>query len=196
VSVQAIAAPSFAMTLRRTPSNGSKVNDCDNLPMSVACIAALTRRRSIDMEMTMKFRVLSASVVFIGLTSATALAQNNLGELLDMGGKKLSKEELVATLSAANLSGETREGSSYQSDYKADGTFAGSFVSPQKRNGTSYGTWAVDDTGKVCTDGTIRLYEVRQQKTCVYHFKNGDQYYISPSDSDRGAFVLKRTIKK
>ena len=145
----------------------------------------------------MTVRALAATVVFIGLTSASALAQNNLGELFDMGGKKLSKQELVAALSGANLSGETSAGSVFQSDYKADGTYSGSFTAPQtKRNGTTYGTWTVDDTGKVCIDGTIRLYEVQSQKACVFYFKNGDQYYISPSDSDRGAFVAKREIKK
>jgi hypothetical protein len=147
--------------------------------------------------MKMSFRKLLAGVAFIGLISATALAQNNLGELLDMGGKKLSKEELASTLSGANLSGETREGSLFQSDYKADGSYAGSFVSPQtKRNGTTYGKWTVANTGSVCLDGTITLREVQPQKSCVFYFKNGDQYYISPSDSDRGAPVSKRTIKK
>lgn len=144
----------------------------------------------------MKLQTIRASVIFIGLASTTALAQNTLGEVLDMGGKKLTKDELVATLSGANLSGETRDGASYQSTYKADGTYTGSFVSPQKHNGTSYGTWAVDDTGKVCADGYLRLYEDRQQKVCAFYFKTGDQYYISVSASDRDAFVLKRTIKK
>jgi hypothetical protein len=145
----------------------------------------------------MTFRMLAAAAAFIGLPSASALAQNNLGELFDMGGKKLSKQELVAALSGANLSGETKDGAVFQVDYKADGTYAGSFTSPQnKRNGTTYGTWTVADTGKVCIDGSVRLYEVQPQKSCVFYFKNSDQYYISPSDSDRGAFVSKRVIKK
>jgi hypothetical protein len=145
----------------------------------------------------MIFRLLAATVVFIGLTSASALAQNNLGELLDMGGKKLSKQEAVAALSGANSSGETPGGAVVQSDYKEDGTYAGSFTSPQnKRNGSTYGKWTVDDTGKVCIDGTLRLYEVQPQKGCVFYFKNGDQYYISTSDSDRGVLVSKRAIKK
>jgi hypothetical protein len=144
----------------------------------------------------MTLRLLTASLVFIGLTSL-AVAQNSLGELFDMGGKKLSKQEAVAALSGANLSGETRDGAEFQSDYKMDGTYAGSFASPQtKRNGTTFGTWTVDDTGKVCIDGTIRVREVTPQKGCVYYFKNGDQYYISTSDSDRSASVSKRTIKK
>jgi hypothetical protein len=145
----------------------------------------------------MKTLVVASCAVLIGLGSASALAQNNLGELIDMGGKKLSKEESVAALSGANVSGQARDGALFQSDYKADGTYAGAFVSPQnKRNGSTYGKWIVDDTGKVCVDGSIRLYEVQPQKNCLFYFKNGDQYYISPSDSDRGAFVAKREIKK
>jgi hypothetical protein len=145
----------------------------------------------------MKILVVASCAVLMGLGSAYALAQNNLGELIDMGGKKLSKEQVAAALSAANVSGQTRDGALFQSDYKADGTYAGSFVSPQnKRNGSTYGQWTVDDTGKVCIDGSIRLYQVQPQKSCLFYFKNGDQYYISPSDSDRSAFVAKREIKK
>ena len=145
----------------------------------------------------MNSRSLAAIFVFVGLTSASALAQTNLGELLDMGGKKLSKQEAVATLSGANSSGETPAGAVVQSDYKEDGTYAGSYTSPQnKRNGSTYGKWTVDDTGKVCIDGTLRLYEVQPQKGCVFYFKNGDQYYISTSDSNRAALVSKRAIKK
>ena len=145
----------------------------------------------------MKFRVAASCAVLIALNSAFALAQSSLGELIDMGGKKLSKEEVVAALSGANVSGEARDGALFQSDYKADGTYAGSIVAAQtKRNGSTYGKWTVADTGKVCVDGSIRLYEVSPQKGCAFYFKNGDQYYISPSDSDRGAFVSKRAIKK
>jgi hypothetical protein len=143
------------------------------------------------------FRLLAAAVSFVGLTSASALAQTNLGELLDAGGKKLSRQEAEAALTGATLSGETQNGSVFQSDYKADGTYSGSFTSPQnKRNGTTFGKWTVDDAGKVCIDGTIRLYENQPQKGCLFYFKNGDQYYISTSDSDRGASVAKRAIKK
>jgi hypothetical protein len=153
--------------------------------------------QTIDLGITMTFRFLAAMAVSLGLTSAPALAQNNLGELFDMGGKKLSKQEAVATLSGANVSGENAQGALLQVDYKEDGTYSGSFTSPQnKRNGSSYGKWTVDDTGKVCIDGTIRLYDVQSQKGCVFYFKNGDQYYISTSDSDRGVLVSKRAIKK
>jgi hypothetical protein len=147
--------------------------------------------------MTMRFRAAALCAVSIALNSASALAQSNLGELIDMGGKKLSKEEVVAALGGANVSGEARDGAPFQADYKADGTYAGSFVAAQsKRNGSTYGKWTVDDTGKVCVDGTIRLYEVQPQKNCVFYFRAGDQYYISSSGSDRGAFVSKRAIKK
>jgi len=145
----------------------------------------------------MMFRILATTAVVFGLASAQALAQNTLGELLDMGAKKLSKEEVVTALSGASLSGETKEGASFKVDYKADGTYSGSFVSPQnKRNGTTFGTWTAADTGKICIDGSIRLYEVQPQKSCQFYFKNGDQYYISPSDTDRSAAVQKRAIAK
>ena len=145
----------------------------------------------------MTFRPLAAIFVVVGLASASALAQTNLGELLDMGGKKLSRQEAVDSLSGATLSGETREGAVFQTEYKADGTYAGSFVSPQnKRNGSTFGKWTVDDSGKVCIDGIVRLYQVRPQQSCVFYFRGGDQYYTSASDADRAAPVSKRAIKK
>ena len=145
----------------------------------------------------MIFRVLAAAVSFMALASAPALAQTNLGELLDAGGKKLSKQEVEAALSGAALSGDMPSGATFQTDYKSDGTYSGAFTSPQnKRNGTTFGKWTVDDAGKVCTDGTIRLYENQPQKICAFYFKSGDQYFVSTSDSDRGAGIMKRTIKK
>jgi hypothetical protein len=145
----------------------------------------------------MRISTMTLCAVVAAAGNGPALAQSNLGELLDMGGKKLSKEESVTALSGATLSGETRDGAVFQSDYKADGSYSGSFVSAQnKRTGTTYGKWTVDDNSKVCVDGTIRLYETQPQKGCQFYFKNGDQYYISPSDSDRSAYVLKRAIKK
>ncbi len=145
----------------------------------------------------MTFRSSATIFVFVGFTSASALAQTNLGELLDMGGKKLSKQEVLGSLSGATLSGETREGAVFETEYKADGTYAGSFVSPQnKRNGNTFGKWTVDDAGKVCIDGTARLYQVYPQKSCAFYFKQGNQYYASTSHSDRAAPVSKREIKK
>jgi hypothetical protein len=168
----------------------------------MATISIAQRRRigtlkTVDLERTMTFRSLIAIFVFVGLTSASALAQTNLGELLDMGGKKLSKQEAVDSLSGATASGETRDGAVFQTDYKADGTYAGSFVSPQnKRNGSTFGKWTVDDSGKVCIDGEVRIYQVYAQKSCVFYFKGGDQYYASESDSNRAAPISKRAIKK
>ena len=59
------------------------------------------------------------------LTSTGALAQTTVGELLDLGGKKLSKEEVVTALSGVELSGPTKKGGIFHIDYRADGSYSG-----------------------------------------------------------------------
>jgi hypothetical protein len=142
----------------------------------------------------MNYRILIGGIVFVGLSSTTALAQNTVGEMLDAGGKKLSKEEVVAAMVGANISGPTMTGGQLQLDYKADGTFAGNIQEPQGGNGGMFGTWTVDDSGLLCAQYTITMGN-QQGKSCVLFFRQADQYYVAFTD-DRGARLLKRTIKK
>lgn len=51
---------------------------------------------------------------------------------------------------------------------------------------------------KMCIDFTLSHTEtgMRKGSNCAFYYQNANQYYVSDSDSDRGAFLLKRTIKK
>jgi hypothetical protein len=55
----------------------------------------------------------------------------------------------------------------------------------------------VDDSGKVCRDVTIRIYETAQLKDCFPVFRLADQiYFPATAASDPSARLLKRTIKR
>lgn len=76
-------------------------------------------------------------------------------------------------------------------EYKSDGTYSGSGSSPGGNTYGFFGTWAVDADGQGCSvAGNGRN---RGDKVCAYWFKASDQYFISPSNSDRSAAIFKRT---
>jgi hypothetical protein len=136
--------------------------------------------------------------ISIALVSSYAAAQGSLGELLDAGGKKLSKTEIMAVLGGANLSGLSKTGGLFQADFKPDGTYAGTVQSAQGKSGGMFGTWIVDESGKVCTEFTTSLGAAGSSKrsNCAYFYKSGDAYYVVESDTDRSALALSRTVKK
>jgi len=91
---------------------------------------------------------------------------STVGDLLDHGGKKLTKEELQRTYSGAIISG-TQAGKpqvTFKNNYMANGTVAGD----SWNNGTRYpvtGVWFMNDSGQVCNTlngGTV--------KRCIYYF--------------------------
>ena len=138
------------------------------------------------------------SSVALSLISLPALGQASLGELLDAGGKKLSKTEVIATLGGANLSGPSKTGGAFQVDFKADGSFTGSVQSAASKSGGLFGTWTVDESGKVCFEFTSSLGSAGSSRgsNCAFFYKSGDSYFVAESDTDRGTPLLKRTIKK
>lgn len=142
----------------------------------------------------MKLCTIIGGIIVLGLVSTTAFAQTTLGDLLDAGGKKLSKEGLQAALSGARVSGKTATGAAtVESDFKADGTYSGTATSTQGASGY-VGTWSVDDSGKLCVEFTRT--RGGRDKQCGYYFAIADRYYVSESDSERGSPLIERTIKK
>ncbi|MEP6998077.1 MAG: hypothetical protein ABI900_10520 [Betaproteobacteria bacterium] len=155
----------------------------------------LISRRSIPLR---ALRIVTALVLGISC-SGVAFAQEKLGELLDAGGKKLSKDELVATMSGANVSYSTPTGGKASLDFKADGSVSGSISGGGTRNypGTTYGTWVVDDAGRLCQERKTRIGDYSAvDKPCGFVFLSAGQYYFSGSDSDRNSRLAQRVIKK
>jgi hypothetical protein len=142
----------------------------------------------------MKYRAMVCSILFAGLGSTAALAQDTLGELLDSGGRKLSKEEVTATIGGSSFGGPTKGGGQIVASYKADGSLAGVVRNPQGGgSGNLSGTWTVDDTGKLCASFSVGG---RRTTDCAFVFKGTIDYYVCESDSDKAAPVLKRTLKR
>jgi hypothetical protein len=143
----------------------------------------------------MKVRTLLTSIALMLASTDSAFAQATLGELLDAGGKKLTKDEVTSTVSGKTVTGMNTLGGEMRVDYNADGAMMGSGKNPQGR-GREYpisGKWWVDETGKWCTDFRT---PAGPNSTCSYLFKNGDEYFLSGSPSDRSVRVVKRTISK
>src|ERR1700736_4539975 len=79
---------------------------------------------------------------------------------------KLSKDEVLAKLRGASVSGLTATGGETKIDWKEDGSVSGFIINAARRRGSIFGTWRVDDAGKVCRDITMRFYESTQIKDC------------------------------
>ena len=143
----------------------------------------------------MNQRTMIGCMMLLCVWSAAALAQNTLGELLDAGGKKMSKAEIMNAVSGAQVSGPTTAGGTSSYDFKADGSYSGNGQGSRGKAWGLIGTWTVDDSGKVCTEYTLSGAGGKDTY-CYFYFVASNEYYWSESDSDRGSRIVKRTIKK
>ena len=139
-------------------------------------------------------RYLVVSLILSGLTSV-ALAQNSLGDLVDGGAKKLSKDAVKSTLGGAHVSGKAVSGADTEYDYKADGYFSGNLKDAGGWSSGAVGNWTVDESGKFCSEWTLTVNSKRF-KGCGFLYARGDQLYYVESDSDKSAKIYKRVIKK
>lgn len=143
----------------------------------------------------MKHHVLIGSSILLGLTSATALAQNSLGDLLDGGAKKLSKDAVKSTLGGARVTGKSVTGADTEYDYKADGYFSGNLQASDGFRTGAVGKWTVDESGKFCAEWTLTTNSKRFSG-CGFLYAKGDELYYVESDSDKAAKIYKRVVKK
>lgn len=143
----------------------------------------------------MSFRTVMGSLVLMGLITTSALAQNSLGDLLDGGAKKLSKEAVRSAISGAQISGTSTTGAATDYHYKPDGSFSGNLRNSDGWTTGTVGTWSVDDSGRLCAEWTLTKNSKRF-KGCGFLYAKSDQYYYVESDSDRGAPIYKYVIKK
>jgi hypothetical protein len=137
-----------------------------------------------------------------------AMAQNNLGELLDAGAKKLSPEEFKQEVVQRLIAGPTATGGRLELLYAESGVIAG-VGNFNDAAGLLYaqisGEWTIDD-GRICTSmrigtgpgGALTYTSVLLPRRCQVWFKLGEQYFLSDSDSDSDRYtrVLRRTLKQ
>jgi hypothetical protein len=131
-----------------------------------------------------------------------AIAQTNLGELLDAGAKKMSPEEFKQQLVQRMVVGPTANGGNLEVMYTASGVVSGVGSAPRFiMSARISGEWTFDDSSRVCSSmrmaaSDITFTGVALPPRCQYWFKLGDKYFLSDSDSDRSAKVLSRTLKQ
>lgn len=114
-----------------------------------------------------------------------AQAQTTLGELLDAGATKITKDQMVAALGGAKITGATSSGKADMNiDFKADGTFSG-YVTSRGAGGTSgsVGKWTVDANGKTCIDEYLSAWNMHH-KECWFSYRIAEQSYQTISDSE------------
>ena len=148
----------------------------------------------------MNLRKLILGATFAGLGSAAAMAQSTLGELLDAKAVKLSKEEVQTTILGATVSGPIQGGLTTEAEYKADGTYSGSYQNPMggqggARSGGFFGKWTLNDDGKLCTEGTGG--GGKATGSCAFYFRlDGQLYAAYGSAANRSVVVFKRNVKR
>jgi len=161
-------------------------------------------------EGTKEVPVLSSLVLSFAFTTMLhvplAVAQSNLGELLDAGAKNLSPEEFRQEVVQRVIVGPTPSGETLEVMYTSTGAIHGqSTISGGRRvaAGPISGEWTTDDSGRICstlrivgaTQGDALAAGVLLPARCQYWYKLDQRYFFSDSDSDRSMRVLARTIK-
>ena len=132
-----------------------------------------------------------------GLISMPAWGQATVGEVLDAGGKALSKEEIMALLPGANVSGPTAGGGQMSRNLKSDGTFSGNVGTAMGKNAPQTGQWKVDENGSICITSNTQFRETSASNTsCGFYYKLGGKYFAAVEGGERGTRVLERTISK
>jgi hypothetical protein len=156
--------------------------------------------RDLRQQKFIPLRTKLLQAIALLLWAPFGVAQNNLGELLDAGAKKLSAEEFKQELIGRTMAGAT-PGGSLEVIYIDNGVIRGagfaSMLGGATGGGQTYtieGSWKIDDGEKVCT--SMQIGRVFLPPRCQFWFKYDQQYYISDSDSDRNVRVIRRTVKR
>lgn len=121
-----------------------------------------------------------------------------VGDLLDKGGKKLVRDEVMKLVSGATISGTSFNDAKMTRvyTYKDDGSISGYSILgmvPSTSRSVS-GKWAISDQGQLCVDRESSRTG-RTDHYCGYYFVFSDSYFEASSDA-RSASVFSREIKR
>jgi hypothetical protein len=116
------------------------------------------------------------------LAAGAAQAQVNLGELLDLGGRRMGPAEVLA-LGETRLRAQ-RVDADADLTLRADGTVVGQ-VHNRQGHGSSeaVGRWAVDAAGQRCIEVALPAFRM-DVRDCAYLYLLGKDIYFAPSDAD------------
>jgi hypothetical protein len=182
-----------SITVRLASTDGRKFER--TLVGAVDCATSIVGlfRQERTMTLSAKLRLGMVLLLWVPL----AAAQRNLGELLDGGAKKLSVEEFKEELVQRTMVGPTPSGGgNLEIMYANNGVIQGLGSQPPFMNTPQpvRGEWKFDDSGKICT--SMSILTVNLPYRCQFWFNYAGQYFLSDSDSDRSARVLRRTVKQ
>lgn len=138
-----------------------------------------------------------APPIVLFLLAPMALAQGNLGELVDAGARRMSIEEFRQELVQRVVVGPTASGGNLEIMYAANGSIQGRGTSEKFRGvplADFQGEWKPDDSGRVCS--SIGMRRAQNPLHCQFWFKHGEIYFVSDSATDRSSLVLARTMKQ
>ena len=135
--------------------------------------------------------VLGAS--FGPFAAAFADAPATVGALLDGGGKKMTKNEILKLFAGATINGTAMgsPGSKFRLTYMPDGSAKGEGWAPGGSSTTISGTWSANDQDQYCQD--LRTAAGVSIRGCFYYFAVNDQLYAAPADA-RSAPVYERRL--
>jgi hypothetical protein len=126
----------------------------------------------------MKAKPISALIALSLLTfSLVAFAQQpaTVGDLLDKGGKKLTKDELAKLVTGATISGIAPSSPNWKSQhtYKDDGSLSGHAFRFSGGMGTVgvWGKWSINEKGQFCID--IRNTAQQRFENCYFSLLSG-----------------------
>ena len=124
-----------------------------------------------------------------------AHAQSNLGELLDLGAKKILKPEYVASLPTTVFAVWPDGKGERRLTFFPDGKITGNekHYASGATSG-SVGKWTMTDSGKICTSVRFTVWQGSREE-CRYFFRVGSDVYITLSDAARATPVQKQTIQ-
>lgn len=139
------------------------------------------------------------------LAAPVALAQTTLGELLDAGAARLSEEAFKRDVVQRTIVGTTPAGGTLEIMYAANGSIVGSgtATSGSFARAPVNGVWTIDAQDRICSSMSIGgasgqggglPQPTNLPRRCQFWFRFGESFFLSDSDSDRHARVLRRTV--
>jgi hypothetical protein len=137
------------------------------------------------------------AMVLTGFSTASGQQVSTVGDVLDQGGKKLSKDEVKSLVSGATISG-TQGGNFPNTTFTNVYSTHGSVNGDAWDKGTWFtkisGTWSVNELGQMCAD----LVNSQGGKIigCGYYYALGSRYYYSARTDERSASVNERQIAR
>jgi len=124
--------------------------------------------------------------VVVALLGSAAHAQTpkTLGEVLNAGGKKLTRDELKQLVSGATMEGAQGgnfPNTTFKNVYSADGTVRGDAWNKGAWFSRINGKWWVNDAGQLCVE--LRNDQGGNITGCQNYYVVGSTYYSSRGDA-------------